>query len=72
LTRDLLKRPMPATDLLGGSAAAIKDLDQAERVAVQQALARSAGNVSAAAQALGISRATLHRKLRRLGLQRHH
>jgi transcriptional regulator of acetoin/glycerol metabolism len=72
LTRDFLKRPLPATDLLGGSAPAIKDLDQAERVAVQQALARSAGNVSAAAQALGISRATLHRKLRRLGLQRHH
>lgn len=72
LTRDCLKRPMPATDLLGGSASAIKDLDQAERVAVQQALARSAGNVSAAALALGISRATLHRKLRRLGLQRPH
>lgn len=72
VTRDFLKRPLPAGDLLGGSAGAIKDLDQAERAAVQQALARSAGNVSAAAQALGISRATLHRKLARLDLHRAH
>ena len=40
--------------------------------AVQRALARSDGNVSAAAEALGISRATLHRKLRRLDLHRAH
>ena len=45
---------------------------QAERAAVQRALARSDGNVSAAAEALGISRATLHRKLRRLDLHRAH
>jgi transcriptional regulator of acetoin/glycerol metabolism len=49
-----------------------RDLDQAERAAVQRALARSDGNVSAAAEALGISRATLHRKLRRLDLNRAH
>lgn len=72
VTRDFLKRPVPAADLLGGSRPVSKDLDQAERAALHQALARSAGNVSAAAQALGISRATLHRKLRRLGLQRPH
>jgi transcriptional regulator of acetoin/glycerol metabolism len=72
VTRDFLKRPVPAADLLGGSRPVSKDLDQAERAALQQALARSAGNVSAAAQALDISRATLHRKLRRLGLQRPH
>lgn len=72
VSRDFLKRPIPATDLLGGSAGAINNLDQAERGALQQALARSAGNVSAAAEALGISRATLHRKLRRLDLHRTH
>ena len=44
----------------------------AERSAVQQALARTGGNVSAAAEALGISRATLHRKIARLGLGRGH
>jgi transcriptional regulator of acetoin/glycerol metabolism len=35
---------------------------------LQRALARSGGNASAAAAALGISRATLYRKLRRHGL----
>jgi transcriptional regulator of acetoin/glycerol metabolism len=72
VTRDCLKRPVPAADLLGGTTSAIKDFNQAERVVVQQALARSGGNVSVAAQALGISRATLHRKLRRLDLHRTH
>lgn len=70
LTRDSLQKPLPAADLLGGTAGTMRDIDQAERVVVQRALARSAGNVSAAAQALGISRATLHRKLRRLDLRR--
>jgi transcriptional regulator of acetoin/glycerol metabolism len=31
---------------------------------------KAGGNVSAAAQDLGISRATLHRKLARFGIQR--
>jgi len=38
---------------------------------VQRALARAQGNVSAAAKALGVSRATLHRKLNRFGLKAH-
>jgi transcriptional regulator of acetoin/glycerol metabolism len=72
VTRDFLKKPLPAADLLGGTSSPARDLDQAERAAVQRALARSDGNVSAAAEALGISRATLHRKLRRLDLHRPH
>jgi transcriptional regulator of acetoin/glycerol metabolism len=72
VTRDFLKKPLPAADLLGGASSPARDLDQAERAAVQRALARSDGNVSAAAEALGISRATLHRKLRRLDLTRAH
>jgi transcriptional regulator of acetoin/glycerol metabolism len=72
VTRDFLKKPRPAADLLGGASGSARDLDQAERAAVQRALARSDGNVSAAAEALGISRATLHRKLRRLDLNRAH
>jgi transcriptional regulator of acetoin/glycerol metabolism len=72
LSRDFLKKPLPAIDLLCGSAGAPEDLGRAERAAVQRALARTDGNVSAAAEALGISRATLHRKLRRLDLHRAH
>lgn len=44
-------------------------LNYIERSGVNQALSRTAGNVSAAAKALGVSRATLHRKLARLGLK---
>ena len=44
------------------------DLMEAERGAVRRALALNGGNVSAAARTLGVSRATLHRKLHRLGL----
>jgi transcriptional regulator of acetoin/glycerol metabolism len=46
------------------------DLAAAERGAVQRALSRAQGNVTAAARLLGISRATLHRKIARLGLSR--
>lgn len=60
---------LPASDLLGRLAGT--DLHDAERGAVRRALARSGGNVSAAARALGLSRATLHRKLNRLGLTGH-
>ncbi|MGV3580399.1 GAF domain-containing protein [Brevundimonas sp.] len=57
---------LPAADLLGR--AAETDLLEAERGAVRRALARSGGNVSAAARALGVSRATMHRKMNRLRL----
>lgn len=57
---------LPAADLLGR--AAETDLVEAERGAVRRAMARSGGNVSAAARALGVSRATMHRKLNRLGV----
>jgi transcriptional regulator of acetoin/glycerol metabolism len=63
LSGDLRRHPRPARDLLGGTAA--DGLDDAERAALVRALARAGGNVSAAARALGISRATFHRKLAR-------
>lgn len=40
-----------------------------ERIVVLGALRQSRGNVTAAASILGVSRATLHRKIRRLGLR---
>lgn len=69
LTREQMARPFPASDILGSDHR--EDLDDAERAALQRALARAGGNVSAAAQSLGISRATLHRKLARFGVKRH-
>lgn len=61
LAGDLGRDPRPAADVLGQRAA--DTLPEAERAALIRALARAGGNVSAAARALGISRATLHRKL---------
>jgi transcriptional regulator of acetoin/glycerol metabolism len=63
-------RPVPAADLLGGDSRHER-LGDAERGALQRALLRSGGNVSAAAHALGMSRATLHRKLKRCELRPH-
>ena len=71
ITDERIASHLPAADLLSRaaesdpSALALRD---AERGAVRRALARSGGNVSAAARSLGVSRATLHRKLNRLGL----
>lgn len=60
LPEALRHRRLVAADLLGGSA---DGLDRAERGVIVRALARVGGNVTAAARDLGISRATLHRKL---------
>jgi transcriptional regulator of acetoin/glycerol metabolism len=45
-----------------------RDLAEAERAVLTRALSRANGNVSQAAIALGMSRATLHRKMNRFGL----
>lgn len=71
LSAEQLTRPLPAGDLLG-KAEQSGELRNAERAAVQRALARANGSVTAAARLLGISRATLHRKLNRLDLPRDH
>ena len=65
LTGENLARPVPVADLFG---IVDGDLEAAGRGVLQRALARAGGNASAAAQALGISRAALYRKLNRLGL----
>jgi transcriptional regulator of acetoin/glycerol metabolism len=44
-------------------------LAEATGAVLAGALAAMQGNVTAAARALGISRATMHRKMRNLGLQ---
>lgn len=62
-------RPLPAADLLAQDDAD-RDLGQAGRRIVVSALMREKGNVSAAARVLGISRATLYRRIRHLGLDK--
>jgi DNA-binding NtrC family response regulator len=44
-------------------------LDEAERILIQKALARHDGVVSRAAEALGISRSALYRRLERHGIE---
>jgi len=65
-----LARPMPASDLIGQFDPRHDDFETAERAVVQRALARADGNVSRAAKDLGMSRATLHRKMKQFGLHR--
>ncbi len=72
ITQQILAKGLPAADILGGMAKTAEDLEEAERGVVQRAIARADGNVSAAAANLGISRATLHRKLARFGIRRPH
>ncbi|MBE1206213.1 helix-turn-helix domain-containing protein [Aminobacter carboxidus] len=72
ITRERLERRLPVADIVGGHMRVAEDLDEAARAALHRALSRADGNVSAAAQQLGISRATLHRKLNRLGIRRAH
>jgi transcriptional regulator of acetoin/glycerol metabolism len=70
ITEARLGRPLPAADLLEDRCD--EDFDSAERAVLSRALARANGNVTAAAAALGVSRATLHRKLKRtLGSRTH-
>jgi transcriptional regulator of acetoin/glycerol metabolism len=60
---------IPASDILSESPEDRgADLLEAERAALRRALARNNGNVSLTAQMLGISRATLHRKINKLNL----
>jgi len=63
-----LHAPLPLAKLMGQQVDLAADYANAERRSIQLALAEAGGNVSRAAISMGISRATLHRKLRRLGL----
>jgi len=49
--------------------AATLNLDELEKIAIQQAIERYQGNLTRAAQALGLGRTTLYRKMARHGLQ---
>lgn len=59
--------PRPASDVFGRDGGP-SGFEKAERAAVIRALARANGNVSEAARALGVGRATLYRRMKRLGI----
>ncbi|ARM90130.1 transcriptional regulator protein [Rhizobium sp. CIAT894] len=60
---------IPAADALQeASISQQEEMVEAEKAALLRALSRTSGNVSQAAIALGISRATLHRKMKKFGL----
>lgn len=65
-TAGTLPEPLRASELLGDSLR----LDDWQQLLVREALRRAEGRVPDAAEALGISRATLYRKLDQYGLSR--
>lgn len=70
LDDQMIAQGLPAADALRETRGDPSgDLDDAERAAIRRVLSRAQGNVSLAAQMLGISRATLHRKLKRFQIQ---
>ena len=70
ITQAFLDKGLPAGALIKGLAHCAYDFAEAERGVLHRALAGANGNVSAAAKALGVSRATLHRKLKKTSLER--
>ena len=72
ISQACLQKSLPAAEVMNMSRTVTENLAAAERGVLQRALARAEGNVTAAAEALGMSRATLYRKLRRLELHRTH
>ncbi len=60
-------RSVPASDIFGREDGPT-GFEKAERAAVIRALSRADGNVSEAARALGVGRATLYRRMKRLGI----
>lgn len=59
---------VPAPDLLGQTKAEADTLDRAERSVLLRALERNGRNITQSAKALGLSRATLYRKLAQHGI----
>ena len=68
LTDEALRGTQSAAALLGQGAN--DSFEDAERATLRRALAAAGGNASQAARALGIGRATLYRRLERVGLER--
>ncbi len=65
-----LRNPRPLSNLYGHEVDQAREYLMAEHRVIQQAMASTGGNVSAAAREMGISRATLHRKLKKFNMPR--
>ena len=59
--REEASQPGAGLDFTGMS------LEEVERMAIEQAIARSSGNICKAARGLGVSPSTIYRKLERWG-----
>jgi transcriptional regulator of acetoin/glycerol metabolism len=72
ITQAAIDKGMPAGTLIRGMShdVSVDALTDAERGVLYRALAEAGGNVTAAARTLGISRATLHRKMKKMNLDR--
>ncbi len=62
--------PLPDVAVVATDAPASLDMDDIEEWAIVKAMRQTAGNVSQAARVLGISRDTLHTKLKKKGIDR--
>ena len=71
LSSDVLAKPLPAADILGDADQRGVGFEKAEARELHRALARAKGNMTAAARDLGISRATLYRRMAKHGLDTH-
>ena len=60
-------KPVPLSDLIGRENAS-KGFERAQSAAITRALVRADHNVSLAARELGVSRATLYRRMKRFGI----
>lgn len=67
---DLIGKPFMLGDMEAVPEQGSDAFDVAERLVIERALAKAGGNVSSAARQLGVSRATMHRKLTKFGLDR--
>lgn len=68
----IIGKPISLADGAGGELGFDEELRHAERAILERALMRMGGNISAAARQLGLSRATLHRKLGKLRRDKSH
>jgi DNA-binding NtrC family response regulator len=69
LNLDGLPLPSAAAPAPPSAVPATMNLEELEKQMIQKAIAQHAGNLSKAAQSLGLGRTTLYRKMARYGLQ---